>query len=74
MVARAGGYYGEAFKGARGVTKGDPLPPTIYNVLVDAVARHWLEGVQTDKDEKEAEGGEGHFSAVFYAPTIPSSA
>ena len=41
MVARAGGYYGEAFKGARGVTQGDPLSPTIFNVVVDAVVRHW---------------------------------
>ena len=27
MVARAGGYYGEAFKGARGVTQGTRCPP-----------------------------------------------
>ena len=40
MVARAGGYYGEAFKGARGVTQGDPLSSTIFNVVVDAVVRH----------------------------------
>ena len=67
MAARAGGYYGTAFKGERGVTQGDPLSPTIFNVVVDAVVRHWLEGLQTDKDETEVEGGEGHFSAVFYA-------
>ena len=41
MVARAGGYYGAAFTGARGVTQGDPLSPTIFNVVVDAVVRHW---------------------------------
>ena len=45
MAARAGGYYGAAFKGARGVTQGDPLPPTIFNVVVDTVVRHWLEGL-----------------------------
>ena len=49
------------------MTQGDPLSPTLYNVVVDTVVRHWLEGLQADKDEKEAEGGEGHFSAVFYA-------
>ena len=27
MVARAGGYYGEAFKGGRGVTQGARCPP-----------------------------------------------
>ena len=43
MVARAGGYYGKGFKGERGVTQGDPLSPTIFNVVVDAVIRHWLQ-------------------------------
>ena len=40
MVARAGSYYGKGFKGGRGVTQGDPLSPTIFNVVVDAVVRH----------------------------------
>ena len=40
MVARASGYYGKAFKGARGVTQGNTLSPTIFNVVVDAVGRH----------------------------------
>ena len=40
MVARAGGYYGTAFQRERGVTQGDPLPPTIFNVVVDAVVQH----------------------------------
>ena len=42
MVARAGGYSRKGFKGGRGVTKGDPLSPTIFNVVVDAVVRHWI--------------------------------
>ena len=67
MAARAGGYCGTDFKGERGVTQGDQLPPTLFNVVVDAVVWHWLEGLQAEKDEKEAEEGEGHFSAVFYA-------
>ena len=40
MVARAGGYYGAALQGDRGVTQGDPLSPTIFNVVVDVVVRH----------------------------------
>ena len=42
MVARVGGYYRVAFKGARGVTQVEPLYPTIFNVVVDAVVRHWV--------------------------------
>ena len=68
MVARAGGYYGEAFKGDRGVTQGDPLSPTIFNVVVDAVVRHWIEGLVAKTAEKGETGREGqHQSAVFYA-------
>ena len=67
MAARAGGYYGKAFKGARGVTQGDPLSPTIFNVVVDAVVRHWIEGLKTETEEKGETGREGNFLAVFYA-------
>ena len=67
MAARSGGYYGAAFKGERRVTQGNPLSPTLFNVVVDAVVRHCLEDLQAAKEEKDVEGGEGHFSAVFYA-------
>ena len=40
MVVLAGGYYGETFCGKRGMTQGDPLSPTVFNVVVDAVVRH----------------------------------
>ena len=40
MVARAGRYYRKGFKGGRGGTQGDPLSPTIFNVVVDAVVHH----------------------------------
>ena len=59
MVARAGGYYGEYFKGARGVTQGDPLSPTIFNVVVDAVVRHWIDGIVDEAEEKGETGREG---------------
>ena len=45
MVARAGGYYGTAFGGERVVTQGDPLSPTIFNVLVNVVVRNWVNGI-----------------------------
>ena len=40
MVEPAGGYYEEPFRGERGVTLADPLLPTIFNVVVDAVFHH----------------------------------
>ena len=43
MVARAGGYYRSAFQGFRRVKQGYPMSPTIFNVMVDAVVRYWVE-------------------------------
>ena len=37
MVANTGLYYRATFRGARGMTKGDSLSPTISNVVVDTV-------------------------------------
>ena len=54
MVARAGGYYSLAVNGVRGVTQGNPLSSTIFNVVVDAGVRHWVTGVIVDA---EARGG-----------------
>ena len=40
ILAKAGGYYRAAFKGDQLVTHGDPISPTIFNVVVDVVVRH----------------------------------
>ena len=68
MVAQAGGYYGTTFRGKRGVIQGNPLSPTIFNVVVDVVVRHWVQGVI---EEAEAHGElrqEGrHQESLFYA-------
>ena len=42
MVARTGGYFGLMFKGYRGVTQGNPLPPMIFNVVRDTIIHHWV--------------------------------
>ena len=42
IIAKAGGYFRRPFKGYRGVTQGYPLSPTIFNMVVDAVIRHWV--------------------------------
>ena len=68
MVARAGGYYRTSFQGAHRVTQGDPLSPIIFNVVVDAVARHWLTVVVEGAEERGERGKEDrHQSALFYA-------
>ena len=56
MVARAGGYYGTAFKGAWGVTQGNPLSPTIFNVVVGAVVHQWVT-LEIEDAEKRGERG-----------------
>ena len=68
MVARVGGSYEPAFLGERGVTQGDALYPTIFNVAVDAVVRHWLTGVIAESEAQGELGEEGrHRAALFYA-------
>ena len=53
---------------ARGVKQGDPLSPTIFNVVVDVVVRQWIDGIVDEAEEKGETGREGrHQSAVFYA-------
>ena len=42
MVLCIGGYYGTAFQSFWGMMQGEPLYPTIINVVVDSVVRHWL--------------------------------
>ena len=39
MVVRAGEYHGAAFQGFGGLKQGDPLSPTISDVVVDSVVQ-----------------------------------
>ena len=41
-AAQARGYYGAPFKVFYRVTQGDPISPTIFNVVVDVVLCHWV--------------------------------
>jgi hypothetical protein len=43
MVCRAAGNYGMAFKAGRGVTQGGPLLAGLFNIMVDAVVREWIQ-------------------------------
>ena len=49
------------------MTQGDPLSPTIFNVVVDAVVRHWVTIAVTEAEKRRARGREGrHQAALFY--------
>ena len=68
MVARAGGYYRTVFQGVCGVTQRDPLSPTIFNVVLDVVARHWVMVMVEGKEDRGKRGQEGrHQDSLFYA-------
>ena len=41
-MVRQGGFYGPAFSVDRGSTIGDPVSPTIFNIVEDAVLRLWF--------------------------------
>ena len=49
------------------MTQGDPLSPTIFNVVVDAVVRHWVTLVVKEAETRGGRGREGrHQAALFY--------
>ena len=50
------------------MAQGDPLSPTIFNVVVDAVVRHWVQGVLEELEARGDLGQEGrHQASLFYA-------
>ena len=47
--------------------QGNPLSPTIFNVVVDAVLRHWVHEVVDEAEVQGETGREGrHQAALFY--------
>jgi hypothetical protein len=69
VVAKQSGYYGEPFEATRGVTQGDIISPTIFNIVSDAVVRYWLSTVSMDIEVPVSGVGDGgrEHSALFYA-------
>ena len=68
MVARACRYYRAAFKRYQVVTQEDPLPPTIFNVVEDAVLSHWVYVMVEVAEDWGERGKEGrHQNALFCA-------
>ena len=41
------------------MTKGDPLSPTIFNVVMDTVVRHWVTALIAGVEEQGEHGQEG---------------
>ena len=42
MAEKAGGHYGSVFQNHHRVTQEETLSPMIFNVVVDAIIRHWV--------------------------------
>ena len=68
-VCRASGNYGAPFKAGRGVTQGGPLSAKLFNVVVDAVVREWMQLLREEmdtEDEEEIDGLMATLFAIFY--------
>ena len=70
VVVRQQGYHGPAFSADRGSTQGGLASPTLFNMVVDAVIRHWLSLVLNGNGDI-VENGLGHTVAdrlsILYA-------
>ena len=75
MDVKAGGHCGPALQIHQMVIHGDPLSPTIFNVVVDSVIRHWAKAVGGGGGQEGA-GQEGlgnstqELSALLYSDDI----
>ena len=70
VVARQSGYHGPAFKAGRGLTQGGIVSPRFFNILLDAVIRHWLSLVLDNNGDLVHDGMGDNVAerlALFYA-------
>ena len=67
-----GRSYGDPFKGSGGVIQGEPLPPTIFKIVLDAVIRHWETVVEGEEAGKEALEGEYRIWPHYFMRTAVS--
>jgi hypothetical protein len=72
MVCCAAGNYSMAFKAGRGVTQGGPLAAKLFNILVDAVVREWVQQLEENRDYKEGKLAAltATFFAIFYVDDV----
>ena len=68
MVTKAGNYYERPFSTGRGVTQGDPVFPTLFNIIVDAVVRETLQEICGPQEAQHSFGwSSGEQNIFFYA-------
>ena len=83
MVPKQAGYFGKPFRAKRGGRQGDILSPMIFNIMMDAVIRHWESeeqeedrNVQFYADDGLLCGPEGpellHHALDFFATSFES--
>jgi len=46
IIPRQRGFFGTPFPAERGVTQGDIISPTIFNIVIDCVLHHWYQSMQ----------------------------
>ena len=71
-VCRALGNCGTPFKAGRGVTQGSPLLAKLFNIIVDAVVRKWMQLLQEEIDLEGEELDEimETLFAIFYVDNV----
>ena len=69
IAEKSGGHYGPEFQSHCRVTQGDPLSPTIFNVVVEYVIQHWVTVVPPPQEGTGQGLGESiqTLAAIFYA-------
>ena len=69
MAAKEGGHYRPVFQMHRGVTQGELISPTIFNVVVDTIIQHWVTVVGVPQEGTNQGLGESiqTLEALFYA-------
>ena len=68
FVVRQNDYFGDPLRPTRGVTQGDIVSPTVFNIVVDAIVRHWLALTVDDGSETNGRGvSVRELLVLFYA-------
>ena len=68
IVPKTGKFFGGGFRMGGRLTQGDPTPPMIFNIMVDAVVRAVLDGSCRPQEAQHSFGwAAGDRNVIFYA-------